>query len=49
MKKYLCVGCYNEYNSRAEAETCCGEEAEEMDEEENQNNEESEDKTELTE
>ena len=34
MKKYLCVGCYNEYDNRSEAETCCGEEAEEMDEEE---------------
>jgi len=47
MKKYLCVGCYNEYDTRAEAETCCGEEAEEMDEEETDDFE--EDETELIE
>ena len=44
MKKFLCVGCYNEYDNRAEAETCCGEEAEEIEEEELE-----EDEAELTE
>ncbi len=34
MKKFLCIGCNNEYDSREEAENCCGEEAEEMSEEE---------------
>ena len=41
MKKFVCIGCYNEYDSRAEAENCCGEEAEEIDDEE------AEEKTEL--
>lgn len=30
MKKFVCVGCNNEYDSQAEAEQCCGEEAEEI-------------------
>ncbi|MBU2475872.1 hypothetical protein KKG83_00195 [Candidatus Micrarchaeota archaeon] len=53
MKKFVCVGCYNEYDNKAEAEACCGEEAEEIQEEpedektdENQT-EDSEDETEL--
>ena len=48
MKKYLCVGCYNEYNSKIEAETCCGEEAEEINEEDEETDDFEENETELT-
>jgi len=34
MKKYLCAGCSNEYDTKEQAEECCGEEAEELDDEE---------------
>jgi hypothetical protein len=51
MKKFICIGCYNEYDTRGEAENCCGEEAEEIQDEEDiedtTEDEEMEEKTEL--
>ena len=33
MKKFVGVGCYNEFGDKTKAEDCCGEEAEEIEEE----------------